>query len=285
MTRNRPPAMNADQAVKTSAAAACFCMLMPGARRWPARQTGPPVSPQGLEQGSGGAPARAGGCPARLILRGIVPGSVRHSVGRVGLCATPWTVACQAPLFMRLPRQEYWRGLPFPSPGDLPDPGIKLGSPALQAVSLPCEPPGKPHEPLISIVGSSTGRSPEASQGGLARCRDQASGVGTLWGGGVPLTDLAGMQNRAPPLEAILRSAQCVQASYLHGTHKFFKQVIWALRNQVSQSLPERTTLSPGSSLGSEPRAEPLEPAHNFQLKVSIQSTRPWNKVTVKTVA
>ena len=118
-----------------------------------------------------------------------------------------------------------------------------------------------------------------------ARRRDHASGVGTLWGGGVPLTDLARMQNRAPPLETILRSAPCVQASYLHGTHKFFKRVIWALRNQVSQSLPERTTLSPGSSLGSEPRAEPLEPAHNFQLKVSIQSTRPWNKVTVKTVA
>ena len=129
-------------------------------------------------------------------------------------------------------RQEYWRGLPFPSPGDLPDPGIKPGSPALQAVSLPCEPPGKPHEPLISIIGSSTGCSPAASQGGPARRRDHASGVGTLWGGGVPLTDLARMQNRAPPLETILRSAPCVQASYLHGTHKFFKRVIWALRNQ-----------------------------------------------------
>ena len=145
MTRNRPPAMNADQAAKTSAAAACFCMLMPCARRWPARQTGPPVSPQGLEQGSRGAPARAGACPARLIPRGIVPGSVSHSVGGVRLCATPWTVACQAPLFMGLPRQEYWRGLPFPSPGDLPDPGIKPGSPALQAVSLPSEPSGKPN--------------------------------------------------------------------------------------------------------------------------------------------
>ena len=38
---------------------------------------------------------------------------------------TPWTVACQAPLSMRFPRQEYWNGLPFPSPGDLPNPGIK----------------------------------------------------------------------------------------------------------------------------------------------------------------
>ena len=48
----------------------------------------------------------------------------------VQLCATPWTVACQAPLSMGFPRQEYWSGLPFPSPGDLPDPGIKLMSPA-----------------------------------------------------------------------------------------------------------------------------------------------------------
>ena len=50
------------------------------------------------------------------------------------LFATLWTVACQAPLSMGFPRQEYWSGLPFPSPGDLPDPGIKptsLMSPAL----------------------------------------------------------------------------------------------------------------------------------------------------------
>ena len=45
--------------------------------------------------------------------------------------ATPWTVACQAPLSMGFSRQEYWSGLPFPSPGDLPDPGIEPGSPAL----------------------------------------------------------------------------------------------------------------------------------------------------------
>ena len=46
---------------------------------------------------------------------------------------------------MGFSRQEYWSGLPFPSPGDLPDPGIKHGSPALQADSLVSEPPGKPH--------------------------------------------------------------------------------------------------------------------------------------------
>ena len=53
--------------------------------------------------------------------------------------ATPWTIACHDPLTMGLSRQEYWSGLPFPSPGDLPDPGIKSGSPALQADSLPTE--------------------------------------------------------------------------------------------------------------------------------------------------
>ena len=44
--------------------------------------------------------------------------------------ATPWTAACQAPLTMEFPRQEYWSGLPFPPPGDLPNPGIKAASPA-----------------------------------------------------------------------------------------------------------------------------------------------------------
>ena len=53
-----------------------------------------------------------------------------------------WTVACQAPLSMGSSRQEYWSGLPFPSPGDLPDPGIKPRSAAMQANSLPTEPPG-----------------------------------------------------------------------------------------------------------------------------------------------
>ena len=53
------------------------------------------------------------------------------SLSRVQLFATPWTVAYQAPLSMGFSRQEYWSGLPFPSPGDLPDPGIEPGSPAL----------------------------------------------------------------------------------------------------------------------------------------------------------
>ena len=57
---------------------------------------------------------------------------------------TPWTVGHQAPLSLEFSRQEYWSGLPFPSPGDLPNPGIKPMSPALQADSLPYEPPAKP---------------------------------------------------------------------------------------------------------------------------------------------
>ena len=66
-------------------------------------------------------------------------------VAKSGLTlATPWTVACQALLSMEFSMQEYWSGLPFLSPGDLPNPGIKLKSPALQADSLPLQPPGKP---------------------------------------------------------------------------------------------------------------------------------------------
>ena len=63
------------------------------------------------------------------------------------LCPTleiPWTVACQAPLSMGFSRQEYWSGLPFPSPGGLPDSGIEPRSLTLQADSLPTELQGKP---------------------------------------------------------------------------------------------------------------------------------------------
>ena len=64
------------------------------------------------------------------------------SLSRVRLFATPWTVAYQAPQSMEFSRQEYWSGLPFPSPGHLPNPGIEPGSPPLQADALPSEPPG-----------------------------------------------------------------------------------------------------------------------------------------------
>ena len=64
------------------------------------------------------------------------------SLSRVRLFATPWTVAYQAPLSVGFSRQEYWSGLPFPSPGALPNPGIEPRSPALQADALPSEPSG-----------------------------------------------------------------------------------------------------------------------------------------------
>ena len=66
------------------------------------------------------------------------------SLSRVRLCVTLWTVAYQTPPSMGFSRQEYWSGLPFPSPGDLPEPGIETKSPELQADALPSEPPGKP---------------------------------------------------------------------------------------------------------------------------------------------
>ena len=74
------------------------------------------------------------------------------SLSRVQLFVTPWTVAYQAPLSMEFSRQEYWSGLPFPSPGDLPDPGIEPRSPALQADALLSEPPGKPHLTILLLT-------------------------------------------------------------------------------------------------------------------------------------
>ena len=67
------------------------------------------------------------------------------SLSRVQFFAAPWTVAHQAPLSMGFPRQEYWSGLPFPSPGDLPNPGIEPWSPSLAGRFLTTEPPGSPH--------------------------------------------------------------------------------------------------------------------------------------------
>ena len=69
------------------------------------------------------------------------------------LFSTPWTIAHQAPPSMGFSRQEYWSGLPFPSPGDLPEPGIEPRSPALQADTLTSEPPGKTQwRTVISLI-------------------------------------------------------------------------------------------------------------------------------------
>ena len=65
-------------------------------------------------------------------------------LSHVQFFAIPWTVAYWAPLSMEFQRQQYWSGLPFPSPGDLPNPGLKPGSPALQTDVLPSE----PYQPL-----------------------------------------------------------------------------------------------------------------------------------------
>ena len=67
------------------------------------------------------------------------------SLSHIRLFATPWTIAHQPPLSMGFSRQEYWSGLPFPSPGDLPNPGTEPGSPALQADALPSEPYKEQH--------------------------------------------------------------------------------------------------------------------------------------------
>ena len=74
-----------------------------------------------------------------------------QSLSPVRLCDTPWTIAHQAPLSRGFSRQEYCSGLPFPPPGDLPNPRIKPRSPALQADPLPSEPPGKPINAVVEL--------------------------------------------------------------------------------------------------------------------------------------
>ena len=68
---------------------------------------------------------------------------ILKSLSHVRLFVTPWTVVYQAPQSMEFSRQEYWSGLPFPSPEDLPNSGIEPGFPALQADALLSEPPGE----------------------------------------------------------------------------------------------------------------------------------------------
>ena len=67
----------------------------------------------------------------------------------VRLFLTPWTIARQTPLSMEFSRQEHWSGLPFPPPGDLPNPGIKPASPALTGRFFTTEPPGNP---LVYVI-------------------------------------------------------------------------------------------------------------------------------------
>ena len=70
---------------------------------------------------------------------------------------------------MGFSRQEYWSGLPFPSPGDLPDPGIEPGSPTLEADALTSEPPGKPNNPAIPLLSMSPEK-PELKKTHVPQC-------------------------------------------------------------------------------------------------------------------
>ena len=132
------------------------------------------------------------------------------SLSRVGLFATPWTVTYQAPRSMGFSRQEYWSGLPFPSPGDLPNPGIEPGSPALQTDALPSEPLGKlepiPNSSLISLYSQSHSNM-------FARARththtytpafldNRKSIPGSLWGPRLVLHHTCKMQIHFPPFK------------------------------------------------------------------------------------
>ena len=77
---------------------------------------------------------------------------LQHWKWKWSCSVAPWTVAYQAPPSMEFSRQEYWSGLPFPFPGDLPNPRIKPRSPALQADALPSELPGKPIKALYKSI-------------------------------------------------------------------------------------------------------------------------------------
>ena len=91
--------------------------------------------------------------PGFSIREGLLQARMKlkvKSLSHVRLFATPWTVAYQDPPSMGFSRQKCWSGLPFPSPGDLPDPRIKPGYPVLRADALPSEPPRKPGPGLVT---------------------------------------------------------------------------------------------------------------------------------------
>ena len=79
-----------------------------------------------------------------LFVKTLVMTVVVQLLNLVHLFVTPWTIALQAPLSIGFSRQEYWSGLPFPPPGDLPNPGMKPKSPALAGRFFTAGPPGKP---------------------------------------------------------------------------------------------------------------------------------------------
>ena len=131
-----------------------------------------PPHPSGLSQYTGFE------CPVSCIELGLVIyltyGNIHVSIlfsqiiplslSRVRLFVTLWTVAHQAPLSMGFSRQEYWSGLLFPSPGDLPNPGIEPGSPALQADALSSEPPGNPNAHVSMLFSQIIPLSPSPTE-------------------------------------------------------------------------------------------------------------------------
>ena len=82
----------------------------------------------------------------------IIIAVIKTAFSRVWLFAAPWAIAHQAPLSLKFSKQEYWSGLPFPTPGDRPDPGMEPTSPALAGEFFTTEPPGKPGLYLDSAV-------------------------------------------------------------------------------------------------------------------------------------
>ena len=146
------------------------------------------------------------GCPERAQVK-------VKSLSCVRLFATPWTVACQAPLSMGFSRQGYWSGLLFPSPGDLPNPGIVIRSPALRADALPSEPPGKQREspalsqrPHLQVGHRGRSATPGASVCGGAGMAGRGQSPGRLRAG-----DAQGAFVKGPTEAVDLRGAPCLE--------------------------------------------------------------------------
>ena len=134
-------------------------------------------------------------------------------LSRVQLFATLWTLAYQAPPSMLFSRQEYWSGLPFPSPGDLPDPGMEPRSPALRADALPSEPPGKQREspalsqrPHLQVGRRGCPATPGASVCGGAGVAGWGQSPGRLRAG-----DAQGAFVKRPTEAVALRGAPCLE--------------------------------------------------------------------------
>ena len=102
------------------------------------------------------------------------------SLSCVRLFATPWTVAHKAPPSMGFSRQEYWSGLPFPFPGDLPNPGIEPRSSSLQADALTSEPPGRP-TPWEALLVVKYLKYPHPEGVSQKTCREKSADFCVLW--------------------------------------------------------------------------------------------------------